>query len=151
MGNTPLLIRVLGYPIRTSSDHSSVDNSPRPIAVSHVLHRLLVPRHPPCALKHFTTTRCSHPLCNTQQTTTPQPPPTPPTQQPQKPERGPLDVTGQERPPKKKHQPVSPQDPTACQTICDAHKRAGFVVEANEVAGFPPSSVEAPDLSSLPF
>jgi hypothetical protein len=62
---------VPGYPIRTSSDHSSVDNSPRPIAVSHVLHRLLVPRHPPCALTHFTTTRCSHPLCNTQQTTTP--------------------------------------------------------------------------------
>lgn len=71
MGNTPFIIRVLGYPIRTSSDHSSVDNSPRPIAVSHVLHRLLMPRHPPCAHKHFTTTRCSHPLCNTQQTTTP--------------------------------------------------------------------------------
>src|SRR5690349_17894525 len=30
-----------------------------------------MPRHPPCALKHFTTTRCSHPLCNTQHTTTP--------------------------------------------------------------------------------
>jgi hypothetical protein len=70
---TPLIIRVPGFPIRTSSDHSSVDNSPRPIAVSHVLHRLLVPRHPPCALTHFTTTRCSHPLCNTQQTTTPPP------------------------------------------------------------------------------
>ena len=51
-----------------------VDNSPRTIAVSHVLHRLLMPRHPPCALKHLTTTRCSHPLCNTQHTTTPQPP-----------------------------------------------------------------------------
>ena len=75
---TPLIIRVPGYPIRTSSDHSSVDNSPRPIAVSHVLHRLLMPRHPPCALTHFTTTRCSHPLCNTQQTTTPPPPQPPP-------------------------------------------------------------------------
>jgi hypothetical protein len=72
---TPLLFRVPGFPIRTSSDHSLVDNSPRPIAVSHVLHRLLMPRHPPCALTHFTTTRCSHPLCNTQQTTTPPPPP----------------------------------------------------------------------------
>src|SRR4051812_24273780 len=30
-----------------------------------------MPRHPPCALKHLTTTRCSHPLCNTQHTTTP--------------------------------------------------------------------------------
>src|ERR1041384_2464292 len=64
---------VLGFPIRTPSDHSSVDSSPRPIAASHVLHRLLMPRHPPCALKHLITTRCSHPLCNTQHTTTPQP------------------------------------------------------------------------------
>ncbi len=31
-----------------------------------------MPRHPPCALTHLTTTRCSHPLCNTQHTTTPQ-------------------------------------------------------------------------------
>ena len=62
---------MLGFPIRTPSDHSSVDNSPRTIAASHVLHRLLMPRHPPCALTHLTTTRCSHPLCNTQHTTTP--------------------------------------------------------------------------------
>ena len=48
---------MLGYPIRTPSDHSSVDNSPRTIAASHVLHRLLMPRHPPCALQHFTTTK----------------------------------------------------------------------------------------------
>ena len=60
-----------GFPIRTPSDHSSVDSSPRTIAASHVLHRLLMPRHPPCALTHLTTTRCSHPLCNTQHTTTP--------------------------------------------------------------------------------
>ena len=63
---------MLGFPIRTPSDHSSVDNSPRTIVASHVLHRLLMPRHPPCALTHLTTTRCSHPLCNTQHTTTPQ-------------------------------------------------------------------------------
>src|SRR5690242_14514521 len=40
-----------------------------------------MPRHPPCALTHLTTTRCSHPLCNTQHTTTApatSPPPTPP-------------------------------------------------------------------------
>lgn len=43
----------LGYPIRTPSDHSSVDNSPRTIAASHVLHRPLVPRHPPCALHNL--------------------------------------------------------------------------------------------------
>ena len=42
-----------GFPIRTSSDPRSVDSSPRHIAASHVLHRLSVPRHPPCALKHL--------------------------------------------------------------------------------------------------
>ena len=44
-----------GFPIRKSSDHSSVDSSPRLIAASYVLHRLLVPRHPPCALTNLTT------------------------------------------------------------------------------------------------
>ena len=39
-----------GFPIRTSSDQRPVIGSPRLIADSHVLHRLLVPRHPPCAL-----------------------------------------------------------------------------------------------------
>jgi hypothetical protein len=42
-----------GFPIRTSSDHSLVADSPRLIAGSNVLHRLLVPRHPPCALKNL--------------------------------------------------------------------------------------------------
>ena len=44
-----------GFPIRKSSDHSLVDSSPRHIAASHVLHRLLVPRHPPCALHNLAT------------------------------------------------------------------------------------------------
>ena len=44
-----------GFPIRTSWDQSSVINSPRLIADSYVLHRLLMPRHPPCALKNLTT------------------------------------------------------------------------------------------------
>ncbi len=44
-----------GFPIRKSSDRSSVDSSPRLIAASYVLHRLLVPRHPPCALSNLTT------------------------------------------------------------------------------------------------
>lgn len=46
---------VRGFPIRTSWDHRSVINSPRLIADSYVLHRLLMPRHPPCALKNLTT------------------------------------------------------------------------------------------------
>jgi hypothetical protein len=45
----------LGFPIRTSSDQRSVDNSPRHNAASHVLHRPLVPRHPPCALHNLAT------------------------------------------------------------------------------------------------
>jgi hypothetical protein len=51
LGDTTSLVP--GYPIRTSSDPRSVDNSPRHIAASHVLHRLPVPRHPPCALTHL--------------------------------------------------------------------------------------------------
>ena len=42
-----------GFPIRTSPDHSSVDSSPRLIAASYVLLRLLMPRHPPCALSNL--------------------------------------------------------------------------------------------------
>ena len=50
-GDTTSLVP--GFPIRTSSDPRSVDSSPRHNAASHVLHRLPVPRHPPCALKHL--------------------------------------------------------------------------------------------------
>ena len=82
MGDTTSLVP--GFPIRTSSDPRSVDNSPRHIAASHVLHRPLMPRHPPCALTHLQTqktkennstkqqkniccfARCSQPLSNTQ-------------------------------------------------------------------------------------
>src|SRR5690349_4964125 len=52
-GDTTQLVP--GFPIRTPWDHSSVDSSPRPNAASHVLHRLLVPRHPPCALSSLAT------------------------------------------------------------------------------------------------
>ena len=91
-----------GFPIRTSWDQSSVINSPRLIADSHVLLRLLMPRHPPCALKNLTTKdqktlrenqartqsgtrfyrncfflRCSRPLCSSQPTTPSHPHPAP--------------------------------------------------------------------------
>lgn len=39
-----------GFPIRRSMDHSSFTSSPWLIAGYNVLHRLLVPRHPPIAL-----------------------------------------------------------------------------------------------------
>src|SRR4029453_8574326 len=57
-GDTTQLVP--GYPIRTPWDHSSVDSSPRPIAASHVLHRPLVPRHPPSALTNLPNTQNTH-------------------------------------------------------------------------------------------
>ena len=51
-GDTTSLVP--GFPIRTSSDTRSVDSSPRHIAASHVLHQLLMPRHPPYALNNLT-------------------------------------------------------------------------------------------------
>src|SRR3954465_166372 len=71
-GHTTRLVR--GSPIRTSSDQRSVDSSPRLIAASYVLHRLLVPRHPPCALNNLATQKTAHPppegndLCGPTQT-----------------------------------------------------------------------------------
>src|SRR5258707_14596393 len=64
-------LRPPGFPIRTSSDHSLVADSPRLIAGSNVLHRLLVPRHPPCALHNLANTTdsdASRPLCSSQDT-----------------------------------------------------------------------------------
>src|SRR5690606_19322832 len=44
-----------GFPIRTSQDHGLVTGSLGLFAGSHVLHRLLTPRHPPCALYRLIT------------------------------------------------------------------------------------------------
>src|SRR5262245_18143853 len=40
----------LGFPIRESTDQRLFSVSPWLIAAVHALHRLLVPRHPPCDL-----------------------------------------------------------------------------------------------------
>jgi hypothetical protein len=48
-GSTRALPRV-SFLIRRSPDQRSVSTSPRLFAAAHVLHRLLAPRHPPCAL-----------------------------------------------------------------------------------------------------
>ena len=45
---------VVGFPIRKSSDITPVCGSPKLIAACHVLHRLFLPRHPPCALSSLT-------------------------------------------------------------------------------------------------
>jgi hypothetical protein len=43
-----------GFPIRRSAGRRLFSASPRLIAAVRVLHRLLVPRHPPCALSILT-------------------------------------------------------------------------------------------------
>src|SRR5699024_12838559 len=48
-----ILVKIVGFPIRKSSDQFTY-TSPRHIGVSPVLHRLLVPRHSPCALDRLT-------------------------------------------------------------------------------------------------
>ena len=48
-----VLLRV-GFPIRKSTDQSLFADSPWLIAGYYVLHRLLLPRHPPYALIHLT-------------------------------------------------------------------------------------------------
>jgi hypothetical protein len=48
------VLPALGLPIRRSAVHRLFSASPRLIAAVHVLHRLLVPRHPPCALTILT-------------------------------------------------------------------------------------------------
>ena len=112
---------VLGFPIRTPSDHGSLANSPRIIAGCYVLLRLLVPRHPPCALHELHTTkilqtkeqRCSRPLYSSR-TTTPGPrhhPPPPPPPRARTPVRE-TDGPGNQGPRPRR---ALPQDPTACQ------------------------------------
>jgi hypothetical protein len=44
-----------GFPIRRSSAHSPLSGSPKLFAASHVLHRLLAPRHSPYALSSLTS------------------------------------------------------------------------------------------------
>ena len=46
-----------GCPIRRSPGQSLLGGSPELIAACHVLHRLLTPGHPPCALVRLTTTQ----------------------------------------------------------------------------------------------
>ena len=50
-----------GCPIRTPPDQSLLSGSPEHIAASHVLRRLLAPRHSPCALSSLTMLATIHP------------------------------------------------------------------------------------------
>src|SRR5688572_17431294 len=49
-----------GFPIRTSSDQRLLSGSPKLIAASHDLHRLLAPRHATCALSSLTMLATPH-------------------------------------------------------------------------------------------
>ena len=56
-----------GFPIRKSAGQRLFSASPRLIAAVRVLHRLLVPRHPPCALSILTSKHITLlPLCRFQ-------------------------------------------------------------------------------------
>ena len=47
-----------GFPHSDISGSMDICSSPKLFAAYHVLHRLLVPRHPPCALLRLTTYEC---------------------------------------------------------------------------------------------
>src|ERR1051325_8213203 len=51
------VLPAVGFPIRVSADQWIFSSSPRLIAAVHALLRLLVPRHPPCALPILTVIR----------------------------------------------------------------------------------------------
>ena len=48
------ILLLIGFPIQKSPDLSLFSDSPKLIAANHVFHRLLAPRHPPCALCSLT-------------------------------------------------------------------------------------------------
>jgi hypothetical protein len=50
-----LCVTTGGFPHSEISGSKPVNSSPKLIAAVRVLHRLLVPRHPPCALCSLTT------------------------------------------------------------------------------------------------
>ena len=136
---------MLGSPIRTPPDQRFVANSPGLIAGSYVLHRLLMPRHPPCALhslSHKHSTKTTNVACKfaTKTGATHHPPPgeetmrlarvtpkdarvhypldnTPAHQHPIR--RQPSPTPGRRRPPhqtsRQGRRSVIPQSPTVCQ------------------------------------
>ena len=98
-----------GFPIRKSPDQCLVTDSPGLIAGSYVLHRLLVPRHPPCALINLATTIDARVHCAVLKIRAV------PARAPPHPRRGEPVLKGLARRP-------FPQDPTACSAL--AHLQA---------------------------
>ncbi|CAR86201.1 Conserved protein [Lacticaseibacillus rhamnosus GG] len=60
-GNT---LMCTGFPHSEISGSKLTYSSPKHIGISSVLHRLLVPRHPPCALCNLTCTDLRQRLCD---------------------------------------------------------------------------------------
>src|ERR1700676_24866 len=54
-----------GFPHSEISGSKPACGSPKLIAACHVLHRLLLPRHPPCALSSLTTKFTQHTAAST--------------------------------------------------------------------------------------
>src|SRR5205823_13345021 len=90
-----------GFPIRKSPDQCLVADFPGLIAGSNVLLRLLVPRHPPCALINLATTIDARVHCAVLKIRAP------PRRSPPHPRRA-VTVRG------KQPEGPFPQDPTAC-------------------------------------
>ena len=100
---------IRGFPIRRSTDQSSFTSSPWLIAGYNVLHRLLVPRHPPIALSSLSNqnkTKTTKMLASTVKFSRNKRPPTP----------TPTNSRDRRRPAKKtNHQKwPNPQNPTTC-------------------------------------
>ena len=53
-----IIPRGIGFPHSEISGSSLTYSSPKHIGVCSVLHRLLVPRHPPCALHYLIVMKC---------------------------------------------------------------------------------------------
>ena len=53
-----------GFPHSEIPGSKPISGSPRLIAASHVLHRLLLPRHPPCALSSLTIKLTRHTIAS---------------------------------------------------------------------------------------
>src|ERR1700753_1661410 len=108
-------LRLTGFPIRKPPDQSLVADSPGLIAGAYVLHRLLVPRHPPCALNNLATTddaRVHYAVLKIQTVPAPRPPPTPARRNPRLRRYDAMPVCYQPRRTRRKH--LCLQDPTAC-------------------------------------
>jgi hypothetical protein len=138
-----------GYPIRKPWDHSSVDNSPRHIAASHVLHRPLVPRHPhncPKTLDHKKM------LATTIQISTNHQPPPQPTH------LGRAASSNQKPRNQTPHPPPEPQptdqNPQESTVLVFSEPRQGAKRRPSHVCSPPgphsPSATPAPDTNSAP-